>query len=55
MPVLLDEEKGEYIEDADKQKLLEYAGRCSAYYGEPSALALNFFYNKKPVMIRYDI
>ena len=28
-----------YIEDID------------AYYGEPSALALRFFYKKKPVMI----
>ena len=42
---------GEYIEDPGKAEQEELAGKCSAYYGEPSALALRFSYRGRPVMI----
>ena len=42
---------GEYKEDIPVADNERYAGMCDAYYGDPSSLALSFFYNKKPVMI----
>ena len=42
---------GEYFEDMPKEGYMNCAGDCDAYYGDPSALALAFYYEHKPVMI----
>lgn len=42
---------GDYIEDIPKEEFRDYARGCDAYYGDPSALALAFYYEHKPVMI----
>ena len=42
---------GEYREDVKRCDNKKYAAACDAYYGDPSSLALQFFYNHKPVMI----
>lgn len=42
---------GEYEEDVPKEEYRDYARACDAYYGDPSALALAFYYEHKPVMI----
>lgn len=42
---------GEYREDIKRCDNKEYAAACDAYYGDPSSLALQFFYRHKPVMI----
>lgn len=42
---------GEYIEDVPVGDAPSYADMCDAYYGDPSAIALWFFYRKKPVML----
>ena len=41
---------GEYIEDVKRCDNKKYAA-ADAYYGDPSSIALQFFYNHKPVMI----
>ena len=48
------EEKGlgEYIEDIPKRENMRYAKMCDAYYGDPSSMALGFYYEHKPVMIQ---
>ncbi|MCR5672250.1 MAG: LicD family protein [Lachnospiraceae bacterium] len=43
--------KGTYIDDLAASEYDRYAGMCDAYYGNPSSLALKFYYLKKPVMI----
>ncbi len=42
---------GEYKEDVKRGDNKKYAAACDAYYGDPSSIALQFFYNRKPVMI----
>ena len=42
---------GEYISDLPPSEHIRYARMCDAYYGDPSALALRFFYEHKPVML----
>ena len=42
---------GSYIEDVLPEDNPHYAKTCDAYYGDPSSLALKFFYERKPVMI----
>ncbi len=42
---------GEFGGDIRPEGYCEIVGRCDAYYGDPSALALKFFYADKPVMI----
>ncbi len=42
---------GEYVEDIPPEENDLYARDCDAYYGDPSSLALAFFYSRKPVMI----
>ena len=42
---------GEYIEDIPRTENERYAKMCDAYYGDPSYLALECFYEHKPVMI----
>lgn len=41
---------GEYREDVKRCDNKKYAA-ADAYYGDPSSIALQFFYNRKPVMI----
>ena len=41
---------GEYREDVKRCDNKKYAA-ADAYYGDPSSIALQFFYNHKPVMI----
>ncbi len=43
---------GEYIEDLPVSENRRIAKECDAYYGDPSSLALRFFYEHKPVMIQ---
>ena len=43
---------GSYVEDISPSDNKKYAASCSAYYGDPSSLALWFFYMHKPVMIQ---
>ncbi len=43
---------GEYIEDPPPSENEHYAAVCDAYYGDPSSMALHFFYHHKPVMIQ---
>ncbi len=42
---------GDYMEDISPGENSNYAKTCDAYYGDPSSLALRFFYEHKPVMI----
>ncbi len=42
---------GEYVQDIPVGENESYARMCDAYYGDPSSLALKFFYEHKPVMI----
>ena len=42
---------GEYVKEVLLSDAITYSDRCDAYYGDPSATALWFFYRKKPVMI----
>ena len=42
---------GEYLEYSSRGGNRDLAGRCDAYYGVPSAIALEFMYEKKPVML----
>ena len=42
---------GEFVGDAAPDRYNAFSDAGDAYYGEPSALALRFFYKKKPVMI----
>ena len=43
---------GEYIQDITRAENAHYAKTCDAYYGDPSALALGFYYEHKPIMIQ---
>ncbi len=42
---------GEYEEDPDRMRYKAITAGCDAYYGDPSALALRFYYEHKPVML----
>ena len=42
---------GEFIGDIGPKYYEDIVKKCDAYYGDPSALALKFFYDRKPVMI----
>ena len=42
---------GEYLEDLPVNENKRYAVYADAYYGDPSSLALAFYYEHKPVMI----
>ncbi|MCR5301108.1 MAG: LicD family protein [Lachnospiraceae bacterium] len=42
---------GEYISDVPLKEAAGFPDRCDAYYGDPSAMALWFYYKKKPVML----
>lgn len=42
---------GEFISDIRPDDYEDIVKKCDAYYGDPSALALKFFYDRKPVMI----
>ena len=42
---------GEFAGDAAPDRYSAFSDAADAYYGEPSALALQFYYKKKPVMI----
>ena len=42
---------GEFIQDVGPKDYERLLNEGDAYYGEPSALALGFYYRKKPVMI----
>ncbi len=46
-----DSNDGTYVDRFDPTNNRRYAKECDAYYGEPSSLALMFFYKSKPVMI----
>lgn len=43
---------GEYLEDVTKDMNRQYAKSCDAYYGDPSSMALEFYYAHKPIMIQ---
>ena len=43
---------GEYTEDVSRAENAQYAKTCDAYYGDPSAMALAFYYEHKPIMIQ---
>ncbi len=47
----IDSGLGEYVQDIPVSENERYAYMCDAYYGDPSSLALKFFYEHKPVMI----
>ncbi len=42
---------GEFIEDMPTSENDRYARMCDAYYGDPSSMALRFYYRHKPVML----
>jgi len=42
---------GDFIRDLPASENIRYAKMYDAYYGDPSSLALRFFYENKPVMI----